>query len=175
MCLSFKIRNLFGMLSSRGSSNYRPSAPFICEVASHVKNCHFGDYYYYYYYYSRLVACPNQYDLFFRTPRNTLASFVVSRIPSFPAPSNNLIILRCDCHSVIRRAPVLQGVTYPTTHGIWRHWAPPLERSRLATITFCGEFKSRRMTPKRDVMQSQPPFGFSKTPLQIRRKQIHVL
>ena len=28
-------------------SNYRPSAPFLYEVASHVKNCHFGDYYYY--------------------------------------------------------------------------------------------------------------------------------
>ena len=44
MCLSFKILNLFGILS--GSSNYRPSAPFLYEVASHVKNCHFGDYYY---------------------------------------------------------------------------------------------------------------------------------
>ena len=43
--------NLFGILSPWGSSNYRPSAPFLYEVASHVKNCHFGDYYYYYYYY----------------------------------------------------------------------------------------------------------------------------
>ena len=40
--------NLFGMLSPWGSSNYRPSAPFLCEVASHVKNCHFGDYGYCY-------------------------------------------------------------------------------------------------------------------------------
>ena len=24
--------------------NYRPFAPFLYEVASHVKNCHFGDY-----------------------------------------------------------------------------------------------------------------------------------
>ena len=39
-----------GTLSAWGSSNYRPSAPFLYEVASHVKNCHFGDYYYYYYY-----------------------------------------------------------------------------------------------------------------------------
>ena len=31
------------MLSSWGSSNYRPFAPFLYEVASHVKNCHFGD------------------------------------------------------------------------------------------------------------------------------------
>ena len=28
-----------------------PSAPFLYEVASHVKNCHSGHYYYYYYYY----------------------------------------------------------------------------------------------------------------------------
>ena len=27
-------------------SNYRPSAPFLYEVASHVKNCHSGHYYY---------------------------------------------------------------------------------------------------------------------------------
>ena len=40
------ILNLFGILSLCGSSNYRPSAPFLYEVASHVKNCHVGDYYY---------------------------------------------------------------------------------------------------------------------------------
>ena len=47
---SFKILNLFGILSPWGSSNYRPFAPFLYEVASHVKNCHFGDSYYYYEY-----------------------------------------------------------------------------------------------------------------------------
>ena len=45
MCLSFPILNLFGMLSPWGSGNYRPSAPFLYEVAGDVKNCHFGDYY----------------------------------------------------------------------------------------------------------------------------------
>lgn len=34
----------------------------------------------------------------------------------------------------------LQGVCYPAVHGIWRFWAPPLERSRLATIAFCGTY-----------------------------------
>lgn len=33
-----------------------------------------------------------------------------------------------------------KGVTYPACHGIWRHWAPPLERSRLATISFTGSY-----------------------------------
>lgn len=32
-----------------------------------------------------------------------------------------------------------QGVTYPACHGMWAKWAPPLERSRLATTSFCGE------------------------------------
>ncbi|KAJ8922636.1 hypothetical protein NQ315_007668 [Exocentrus adspersus] len=31
-----------------------------------------------------------------------------------------------------------RGVTYPACHGIMRHWAPPLERSRLATLAFSG-------------------------------------
>lgn len=34
---------------------------------------------------------------------------------------------------------VLQGVSYPACHGIWAKWAPPLERSRLATTAFCGK------------------------------------
>lgn len=34
----------------------------------------------------------------------------------------------------------LQGVTYPACHGIWKYWAPPLERSRLATLAFCGSY-----------------------------------
>ncbi|KAM6032508.1 vesicular glutamate transporter 1 isoform 2-T2 [Theristicus caerulescens] len=33
-----------------------------------------------------------------------------------------------------------QGVTYPACHGIWSKWAPPLERSRLATTAFCGSY-----------------------------------
>uniref|UniRef100_A0A8C5NSD4 Solute carrier family 17 member 6 n=1 Tax=Junco hyemalis TaxID=40217 RepID=A0A8C5NSD4_JUNHY len=32
------------------------------------------------------------------------------------------------------------GVTYPACHGIWSKWAPPLERSRLATTSFCGSY-----------------------------------
>ena len=47
ICLSFQILNLFRTLSSWGSINYRPSAPLLYEVASHVKNGHSGQYYYY--------------------------------------------------------------------------------------------------------------------------------
>ena len=34
-------------LSSWGSGNYRPSAPFLYEVASTLNNCHSGHYYYF--------------------------------------------------------------------------------------------------------------------------------
>lgn len=37
------------------------------------------------------------------------------------------------------RCLVPQGVSYPACHGIWAKWAPPLERSRLATTAFCGK------------------------------------
>ena len=31
-----------------------------------------------------------------------------------------------------------QGVTFPAMHAIWAKWAPPTERSMLATITYAG-------------------------------------
>lgn len=31
-----------------------------------------------------------------------------------------------------------QGVTFPAMHAIWAKWAPPKERSMLATITYAG-------------------------------------
>lgn len=35
---------------------------------------------------------------------------------------------------------LVEGVTYPACHGIWRYWAPPMERSKLATLAFCGSY-----------------------------------
>ena len=35
---------------------------------------------------------------------------------------------------------ILQGVTYPCIHAVWANWAPPLERSKLATLAFSGSF-----------------------------------
>ncbi|KAK6101483.1 Major Facilitator Superfamily protein [Brugia pahangi] len=32
------------------------------------------------------------------------------------------------------------GLSYPAMHGVWRHWAPPMERSKLATTTFTGGY-----------------------------------
>ncbi|VDK61205.1 unnamed protein product [Onchocerca ochengi] len=35
---------------------------------------------------------------------------------------------------------LVQGVSYPAMHGVWRYWAPPLERSKLATTAFTGSY-----------------------------------
>uniref|UniRef100_A0A3B3TRP0 Vesicular glutamate transporter 1 n=1 Tax=Poecilia latipinna TaxID=48699 RepID=A0A3B3TRP0_9TELE len=35
---------------------------------------------------------------------------------------------------------LVEGVSSPACHGIWAKWAPPLERSRLATTAFCGSY-----------------------------------
>lgn len=32
-----------------------------------------------------------------------------------------------------------QGVTFPAMHAMWSSWAPPLERSRLLSISYAGE------------------------------------
>lgn len=38
-----------------------------------------------------------------------------------------------------------EGMLYPCCHGIWAKWAPPLERSRLATISFSGSYAGTRV------------------------------
>ena len=35
---------------------------------------------------------------------------------------------------------VFEGVTYPCIHAVWSRWAPPLERTKLATIAFSGSY-----------------------------------
>ncbi|XP_015837364.1 vesicular glutamate transporter 3 [Tribolium castaneum] len=33
---------------------------------------------------------------------------------------------------------IFEGVTYPCIHAVWSRWAPPLERTRLATLAYAG-------------------------------------
>ncbi|XP_047130506.1 vesicular glutamate transporter 3 isoform X1 [Hydra vulgaris] len=35
---------------------------------------------------------------------------------------------------------LFEGFTFPCVHALWSKWAPPLERSKLATISFSGPF-----------------------------------
>lgn len=52
---------------------------------------------------------------------------------------NYVIKYSLDQKSVLDKM-YFQGVTYPSIHAVWSHWAPPLERSRLATIAFSGSY-----------------------------------
>ncbi|XP_067011646.2 sialin isoform X2 [Anabrus simplex] len=33
---------------------------------------------------------------------------------------------------------IFEGVSFPSMHDVWAHWAPPLERSRLASFAYSG-------------------------------------
>ena len=67
------------------------------------------------------------------------------------------VVIRNQNYALLLILRILQGLAegmlYPTCHGIWSKWAPPLERSRLevslfliynlnrlATISFCGSY-----------------------------------
>ncbi|XP_022083703.1 vesicular glutamate transporter 1-like isoform X2 [Acanthaster planci] len=80
--------------------------------------------------------------------------YLASRVPAnrifctaiFMSSVLNLFIpLACHVHySLVIVIRVLQGliegVEYPACHGMWSKWAPPLERSMLATIAFSGSY-----------------------------------
>ncbi|NXD15575.1 VGLU3 protein, partial [Nothocercus nigrocapillus] len=71
-----------------------------------------------------------------------LDCFLYGSIPlSLPSPS--LPSPFCLCVHLSRLFLLFRlgaGVTYPACHGMWSKWAPPLERSRLATTSFCGSY-----------------------------------
>ncbi|RZB41338.1 MFS 1 and/or Sugar tr domain containing protein [Asbolus verrucosus] len=35
---------------------------------------------------------------------------------------------------------IFEGVTYPCIHAVWSRWAPPFERTKLATLAFSGSY-----------------------------------
>lgn len=35
---------------------------------------------------------------------------------------------------------LFEGVTYPSIHAVWSKWAPPLEKTKLATLAFSGSY-----------------------------------
>ncbi|XP_070568588.1 vesicular glutamate transporter 2.1-like isoform X2 [Ptychodera flava] len=58
---------------------------------------------------------------------------------------NLLIPASCKVHyGMVIAVRVIQGlvegVTYPACHGMWSRWAPPMERSRLVTLSFSGSY-----------------------------------
>nr|CAD7569121.1 unnamed protein product [Timema californicum] len=63
-----------------------------------------------------------------------ISSFLNLLVPGAMMLNATSVILVRVCQGLV------EGVTYPACHGIWRFWAPPLERSRLATLAFCGSY-----------------------------------
>ncbi|KDR19506.1 Vesicular glutamate transporter 2 [Zootermopsis nevadensis] len=63
-----------------------------------------------------------------------ISAFLNLLLPGATTISPTLVIIVRICQGFV------EGVTYPACHGIWRFWAPPLERSRLATLAFCGSY-----------------------------------
>uniref|UniRef100_A0A0N5B0U0 MFS domain-containing protein n=1 Tax=Syphacia muris TaxID=451379 RepID=A0A0N5B0U0_9BILA len=64
-----------------------------------------------------------------------LASFLNILLPlAFRTESDTLIAVIQILQGLV------QGVSYPAMHGVWRYWAPPLERSKLATTAFTGSY-----------------------------------
>lgn len=64
-----------------------------------------------------------------------LASFLNILLPlAFRTQSDTLIAVIQILQGLV------QGVSYPAMHGVWRYWAPPLERSKLATTAFTGSY-----------------------------------
>uniref|UniRef100_A0A8C7GIR6 Solute carrier family 17 member 6 n=1 Tax=Oncorhynchus kisutch TaxID=8019 RepID=A0A8C7GIR6_ONCKI len=80
------------------------------------------------------------------TPYGTWSKAVVFGLAIFLTSTLNMLIpsaARVDYRCVICvriLQGLVEGVTYPACHGIWSKWAPPLERSRLATTSFCGSY-----------------------------------
>ncbi|XP_063241946.1 vesicular glutamate transporter 1 [Bacillus rossius redtenbacheri] len=63
-----------------------------------------------------------------------ISSFLNLLVPGAIMLDPKMVIVVRICQGLV------EGVTYPACHGIWRFWAPPLERSRLATLAFCGSY-----------------------------------
>merc|ERR550539_2001937 len=80
--------------------------------------------------------------------------FLASRFPAnrlfgtaiFLSSCLNLLIpaatkLNPVCVIVVRVLQgLVEGVTYPCVHGIWRWWPPPLERTKLGTMALAGSY-----------------------------------
>ncbi|KAF3832713.1 hypothetical protein F7725_026378 [Dissostichus mawsoni] len=67
------------------------------------------------------------------------AAIVLTSILNMLIPSAARVHYGCVIFVRILQG-LVEGVTYPACHGIWSKWAPPLERSRLATLSFCGSY-----------------------------------
>lgn len=83
-------------------------------------------------------------------PGSQMAEIVSAKWVFFFAVAINVVCtiatpISCYWHfSLVYVMRILQGfgggVTFPTTHVLLAHWAPPLERSIMGSIAFSGTF-----------------------------------
>ncbi|EPB69574.1 transporter, major facilitator family protein [Ancylostoma ceylanicum] len=71
-----------------------------------------------------------------------VASFLNILLPhGFNSKSDELVAVIQILQGLVQlRKVLIQGVAFPSMHGVWRYWAPPLERSKLATTAFTGSY-----------------------------------
>lgn len=55
---------------------------------------------------------------------------------------------------------VCEGVTYPSIHAMWANWAPPLEKTKLATIAFSGSYFGTVISLPVSAALARTPLGW---------------
>ncbi|KAK6050696.1 transporter, major facilitator family protein, partial [Cooperia oncophora] len=82
-----------------------------------------------------------------------VASFLNILLPyGFKSKSDTLVAIIQILQGLV------QGVAYPSMHGVWRYWAPPLERSKLATTAFTGSYAGAVLGLPSLTWDGVPPF-----------------
>ncbi|WAR04254.1 VGLU2-like protein [Mya arenaria] len=56
------------------------------------------------------------------------------------------------------------GVTYPSIHAIWSKWAPPQEKTKLATLAFSGSYIGTVISLPMSAALAQTSAGWPKSP-----------
>ncbi|XP_021099391.1 sialin isoform X2 [Heterocephalus glaber] len=71
--------------------------------------------------------------------RVNLSVALVEMVDSNTTAADNRTSKECAEHSDLVKVPHNQtGVTFPAMHTMWSSWAPPLERSKLLSISYAG-------------------------------------
>lgn len=139
--IAFGIRSNFGVAKNRMINNFTDAYGFIHEKEFFWTPTEVGmmeSSFFYGYAISQVPAgilaakfAPNRLLCFGVGLASLLNVVVAIALQYHPITDLTVMVLQCVQGLAL-------GVTYPAMHGVWRYWAPPLERSKLATTTFTG-------------------------------------
>ncbi|XP_018790158.1 PREDICTED: vesicular glutamate transporter 1 [Bactrocera latifrons] len=131
--ISFGMRCNMSAAKLKGEQNHTKFMNWSVAVESHVDSSFFWGY--------LITQIPGGF-IASRFPANKIfgLSIVCSATLHLLVP-----VVMAVCHGYVLigvrvTQGLFEGVTYPACHGIWRFWAPPMERSRLATLAFSGSY-----------------------------------